>query len=277
MEFLPPRTAPQVLAAINPNLNMAAGLTRWLPIDSYMDVGTLEARTQLFAPVSGIIRNARILGLPGLNDATFTLRVEGADTPLVITMTGGGGYGDYTDLVNQVMVNAEDRINWQVTCGADAPTSCRILQCQLLPDVGEDPQKHGMYYPQRTVPQMFAAVRCTGTGNWAGIRWAALEGRWSSASEEARSIMTMQHGGTLRNLRIYALPPAVDSPCVVRVNGADTVLAATIIGGAGEGLFTDLVNTVEVDEGDTVTLSINSGGVAIRIFFNQVDFVPRIP
>lgn len=277
MEFLPPRNAPQIFAASSPSLAMVAGATRWLPIDSLLSIATVESRAQINAHIGGIIRNASIFGTCGANDATFTLRVNGASTSLVITMPGAGGKAWFTDLVNEVQIDEGDLINWEVTCGAGAPT-CYIIQCQFFPIMGEDSQYHGIYYPQRTIPQKFVSSRATGTPGFVGILYFGIEGRAGGATTENRANLTIQHGGTLRNLRIYAIPDANDSPVIVRVNGVNSSITTTITGGAAEGVFTDLINIAEVNENDTVNLQITGGaGGTLSIFMTQIDFIPRIP
>jgi hypothetical protein len=86
----------------------------------------------------------------------------------------------------------------------------------------------------------------------------------NSTNEAARAIVVTR-AGVLRNLyvRITTTQPATGSLVVtVRVNGANTSLVITIAAGSIPAVFSNLVNTVNVNAGDIISVQIQNNASA---------------
>lgn len=83
--------------------------------------------------------------------------------------------------------------------------------------------------------------------------------------------------GTLRNLRVRALPGVAAAPVVLRINGVSQAMTVTIPAGGLEQELTDLVNEVLVVPGDLVNWMITTGVAGSPTMWRvEVDFVPEV-
>lgn len=93
------------------------------------------------------------------------------------------------------------------------------------------------------------------------------------AANENRVRTFVGKAGMLRNLRIHALPGANNATATVRINGGNTAITTVITGGAGEGIFSDLANTVAIAAGDYITVGVASGAAAPTLFWISLEYL----
>ena len=95
------------------------GTGQYIPLVGQMVPGTTEASCQYAVPQTGIMKNGRIdlTVAPGASKTRiFKLRKNGADTAMVITITGTVVYG--VDSTNEITVAAGDLLDWWSDGGA---------------------------------------------------------------------------------------------------------------------------------------------------------------
>jgi hypothetical protein len=99
-----------------------ANQTRYFPVMGECAFTATENRTRTFVGKAGMLRNLRIHALPGVNNATATVRINGANTAITTVITGGAGEGIFSDLANTAAIAAGAYITVSVASGAASPT-----------------------------------------------------------------------------------------------------------------------------------------------------------
>lgn len=100
------------------NFALSASTTRY---QSAFLISSVEADTNMVVPRSGTIKNFYIMtsdGQPASGSLVFTLRKNGADTSIVITIAAGSAAGTYSDTSNTVSITAGDVITMQIVNNA---------------------------------------------------------------------------------------------------------------------------------------------------------------
>jgi hypothetical protein len=93
------------------------------------------------------------------------------------------------------------------------------------------------------------------------------------AANENRVRTFVGKAGMLRNLRIHSLPGANNATATVRIDGAPTAITTVITGGAGEGIFSDLANTVAIAADSYITVSVASGAAAPTLYWISLEYL----
>ena len=96
------------------------GTAEYFPAVGVLAPTVTEANTQQTVPQSGIVKNAsiKLTVAPGASKTrVFKLRKNGADTAIVVTITGGTATLG-TDTTNEVSVAAGDLLAWWSDGGA---------------------------------------------------------------------------------------------------------------------------------------------------------------
>ena len=78
-------------------------------------------------PFKAKIKNLRVYN-PAAHDFTcsVTLRVNGADEALSVSLSANAGAGIYYDL-SEVIVNKDDLVNWVSVCGSGTAAAKRLV------------------------------------------------------------------------------------------------------------------------------------------------------
>ncbi len=239
-------------------------------VDSYNGIGTpflwstVETDTQACIPSAGTFSKLRIrlTVAPGAANRsyTFTLRVNGVDTALTVTISGSSTSGsDTTHTVD-------------VTAGALVSLEC-------------DPSAQA---PAATVPSWTLIFEGTSpiiisTGHVDNLYWSS--GSWSSVSAcyplqslyEYMVYEVIPTNGKLKNFSVIlssALPAGITTTIVVRVNGVDTDLIVYIYG--GETVGSNTTTELSVVAGQQVSIH---GGFSTFVHYTRdmalgMTFVP---
>jgi hypothetical protein len=123
-----------VLGASYNNITQAAGLTRYTRVFGNLDMGSgagtaTESQATFLVYASGWVRALQVGYKQAITaDTTVTLRKNGADTALAVSIPSGSAAGHYIDGSNAVRVARGDLINAKVVTGAGSGT----LQLQTI-------------------------------------------------------------------------------------------------------------------------------------------------
>lgn len=104
---------------------MTAAVARYLFMKGPLTVGVTAItsnRVKLRVPKNGVFLNLRVYGIPSANSAIVLMQLNGFDSALSATMTGGAAEGEFLDSTHSIAVTAGDLVDWEITCGAAAPT-----------------------------------------------------------------------------------------------------------------------------------------------------------
>lgn len=111
-------TLPIPIGAHGLNVGIAASTTMW----TCPNVGGLQAgETAMLYTIGGTLKNLyiRIGGTqPASGSLVCTLRVNNADTALVVTVPAGSAAGNYSDTTHTVALSAGDRVGWKIVNNA---------------------------------------------------------------------------------------------------------------------------------------------------------------
>jgi hypothetical protein len=108
----------------------------------------------------------------------------------------------------------------------------------------------------------------TGAQNSGVTRFASVASAGLQTTE-SNARFYFRKSGVLRNLSWYAAVYSLDAGAVitVRINGSDSSITTTI-NAAGE--FSDTTNTINVNEGDYMTIRFDSTGSSSGSVSNQI-------
>jgi len=119
------------------NGNMATNATRYASFIAASTLETTEALAETKLRGTGTIKNAgvHILTNASTADVTYTLRINGADTSITFTVTGGAGAGLHYDSTNTETYADGDLVCWKIV----RPTSTGTFTAQrniaeIVPD-----------------------------------------------------------------------------------------------------------------------------------------------
>lgn len=117
-----------ILGTAAGNNNIAASTTGFAPIVSTSSfvAATNENERQFVIPYAGTIKNLYVVtsnGQSATGTYVFTIRKNGTNTAMVVTITAGAGSGTFTDLSNTFTVAAGDLISMQAVNNATAPSA----------------------------------------------------------------------------------------------------------------------------------------------------------
>lgn len=207
---------------------------------------TEDYRRQII-PMDGIFSKLRIKldGSPGTGKSyTFTLRVNGVDTVLAVTISDDETTG--SELIQNVQVNAGDSVTFK--CEPSGSPTARTAYWSILFSGGES-QTSIIIGGYNNLP---SATLITYNSLEAGFAWDTNEGN---------KIQIVTRSGTIKNLHILldTAPGAGKSRTfTLRVNEADTTLTCTISDDETTG--NDTSHEVTVSASDRVTLKCNPSG-----------------
>lgn len=246
-----------------------AGLTAALSSTTFNNVGginswvTTEAQRQNIIARQGTFKWAYIAtssAQPASGAIVFTLRVNGADTSIVITIALSSAAGTFTDLANTATISAGDLVCWKAVNSATAASAIFIGSGIYF--YGNDAKYSrsktviGGLYNNLTIAQ--------------GTFFSYIYGPSVDATENKRQCVIPVPGTITGG---YLVTSTTQSNGVMtwtlRINGVDKALVITVANGSAAGTFTDLVNTVGVVAGDLVCWKVvqSSGASASIIGF----------
>jgi hypothetical protein len=211
---------------------------------------TVEAIVYSVAPIACTISKLYIENYAspfGAAETTaVTLRVNGADTALTATMTGGTGKA--SNLVNSVAIAAGDRLDWSVTSSAATNQPTVQIGALVLPT------------PANQQAIWIAGNRSYNLNPAATLYGFPLQSWPMLCTVEAHNQMVAKGNTRISNLYVAlsAAPGLAASgksyTFTLRVNGADTALTCTVLETAT--IAQDVVNIAELAAGDLVSLQI---------------------
>ena len=229
---------------------LTQNVTRYMVLsDSYFLPSATEDETQAIISATATMKNAYVeFGTaPGVgNTVTCTLRVNEADTGIVVVVSGTDTTG--SDVTHTASVSPGDRINWKVV--TSATNSAARIRMSIQVD-GATANESIM-------------LGTSGSGSAGTANYFALDGMSGVGdSQEVRGRQLCPTAGTLKNLYINLVAaPGVGANRVFTVyqNGSSTGITVTIADGNTTG--SDTSNTISVSAGDTLSLlSGSSAGV----------------
>jgi hypothetical protein len=206
-----------------------------------------EWATQQVIRRAGTIQNlfVHLETAPGGADTrTVTLRVNGVNTALTVTITGAAVSGN--DVANEVAVVAGDLVDYLIEASATAVNSRVTVSSEYVAGTTD-----------------FATILyCSEDYEFGALTWylAFMSHQWWWTTE-VRVQQVIPRDGILRNLRVDLRtgPGAGDIATVtLRVNGANTALVVTIPPGSTSAENT--ANDVAVNAGDLVNYTFLIAG-----------------
>ena len=206
-------------------------------------VGT-EAQAEAIVSTGGSIKNLVVECVaPGVaTSLVFTLRLNGADTALTVTVSGTDTTG--TDTSNSVTVVAGDRVDWKCVSTAIAAKTCK-LTCEFDGSTAKESILLGSLVDGNQLSN-------------SATRYLPISGTCNSTTgtSDVLSRQLIATAGTIKNLYIY-LPtaaPGVGNNYVFTLykNGSPTALTVTVADAAQTG--NDTSNDVSVSPGDLFSL-----------------------
>lgn len=221
-----------------------------------------EVNVQTPVAVSGTFDYFRVKcqSAPGTGTTvTWTLRVNGVDTALTVTISGTNKTG--TDTTHSVTVNAGDLVNWKITyTGSPSSLTTVSSTCRFLSNTSGT----GVLFAKAIAP----SAGTTG--------YAYVQGNCLANSTETNREAVMPTPGTISKLSIFldVAPGGSDTISVTLMkNGSTTALTTTLSASSTTG--TDSSDTVTYAQGDTLSYKIVSSATAATGYVGiGVQWVP---
>lgn len=216
---------------------------------------------------SGFLKNlvACSRTAPGVGQTfTYTVRINGVATSITCQIAGATAV-TASDLVNTAKVTVGDRVTVELVTSAGAGVIQHHIAILL-----ETLSTWG-HYEHQNFSSGTSTVAVNTTTYLAPIFRSTFGGFISV--EVYRSIVVRK--GTLKNLIVLAgAAPGAGETFVytVRVNGVNTAMTVTL-SGAAQLTGTDVVNVVQIDAGDRITLKcVTSAAAAVTTHAASFDF-----
>lgn len=202
-----------------------------------------EQNRQQVAASAGKLTNfyVELHGSPGAGKSyTFTLRINGVDTALVVAIADAATSG--SDLVNEVNVSAGDLLS--ISCvPAGTPTARKARWSMLF---------------EGTTAKESLVLGVADTSNVQTVFAPTSQSSGATDSDEPSKRQICPTSGKLKNLYVNLdVDPGIAPDAyrfTLRVNGVDSALTVTIPAPATTG--SDLVNEVVVSAGQALTYKI---------------------
>lgn len=93
---------------------LPASSTRYMSVLGQCAISATESRAVMRAPCDGIIHDFKLEVMSGDSVDTYTLRVAGADTSVVLVTSGSSGAETLTDTTTKVSVDEDDLVVWKI-------------------------------------------------------------------------------------------------------------------------------------------------------------------
>lgn len=181
----------------------------------------------------------------GTGTATYTVRVNGANTALACSVAFGASPYIGSNTVNTIAVSAGDTISVRVSQSAAATGTSG----DVLVSIG----------CQSSGPKSVLEWQCSGASPSTAARFMFPYSGVPVAAAASERFILVPRAGTLRNLRARAVTAVAGTGNItytVRVNGVSTALTCVVSKGASPHEGSDLVNTVVVAAHDRVSLQV---------------------
>ena len=200
-----------------------------------------------------IASNARV------NDTTFTLRKNRADTAIILT-AGAGATGIIEDTSNSISYAVDDEINWEITSGAGTESlSFHSLTTDFI-----STDNVGMIAAGSVGTTADLAI------NAALTRYITIGGSFMAETTEANTKQKLRVATTLSNMTVRISPntTTATSTFTLKKNGSAGNQTVSIGSGA-TGFFTDTTNTDDVTATDEVNYEIVTGATGTSLTVNK--------
>lgn len=259
--------------ATHDHVLIPASSTYYLPVGGITHAFTTEIQAQVPYNTSGVISGLYVYVITNdLGASTVTLRKNGADTSLTVTV-GASGTGASEDLTHTVTVAAGDKLSWKVVTGAGA-TGFNINAANFLFTAGTNQM-------MKYTTTLWGAATAFGSNaitNWFPTYYN--QPAWNATNAyltESDTTFTIGRAGTFKNLSVYIISNANPNTThfTLRKNGSDTALTVSVASGV-TGLVEDLTHTVSVSASDVLTISAYMSAVgsgSMEIAFTTMEFV----
>ena len=227
--------------------------TLYQSVAGYGTNTTTESQMQLKIPKAGTLKNpvVRITSNTRTTASTFTLRKNGVDTAMVVTIPIATS-GTFKDTTNFISIAADDLVCYKVIVsgtGAITPITTHIEY--------ETSSDSFITTTEMTISYSY-------TANTAATYYAYLGGTSVQTLSEANSKIDFNLTGyNANNMRLYILTNAraVISTVTLRKNGADTNLIISLPAST-TGHFSHTMSSVFITDLDDLNLKVYSPGAA---------------
>lgn len=216
---------------------------------------TTEATRQCISPIDATMRNffVRTAGTnPSDGALVATVRINGADTGMVVTIGAASAAGTFYDVTNSATISAGQTfgIRW-VKSGASAGATIQGKSIYIYND-------HTQYSHGRSSFMIGTGNGTVGASSTV-FTGGTIGGSWSGAELQRASVV----GGFTSSgfacvlqkayLRTGTTQSATGSlVCTLRKNTVNQAITITVAAGSAAGLFSDIANRVSFDSGDRV-------------------------
>lgn len=257
-----------VLAAAGSSTVLVNNATRYLGLAngySGTAASATEANVSVKMPCAGTMSRLYVgLNVPITNAATwtFTVRKNGADTALTLTLSSADATGEKVDASNSVSFAAGDVISI-----ASVPSG--------TPDTQTAPTQVSLRFASDSAAGFISAVGLSVTAG--STVYIAPSSRATPTATETDHQVVVPTGGTLNRLNVTATSaPGTGETFTftLRKNGADTVLTETI-SGTNTTVASPANNPVTVAAGDLICIAIaGSAAAATAVVKISLEWTP---
>lgn len=205
---------------------------------------------------------------PASGSLVVTLRVNNADTSVVVTVAANSAAGSFYDLTNTATASAGQVANWKFKNNATATSAATI--------------GIGVYYFAKdshwSAPKMVfvaSGTSITYTGSSGTLYEYIINSGVATTENQRQSVFPIQGTFKYAYLKTGTSQPASGSLVrTLRKNGADTSIVITVAAGSAGGVFSDLTNSVSVAAGDLINWKIvnNATTTSSKQIANSIYF-----
>ena len=231
----------------------------WNTEGALTQLETSEAPTQaIWRGGAATLRNLRLRANTNgrSTNTTVTARVNGANTSLVATITGGAGAGTYVDTTNTASLADGDTWNYAIT----TLTGTGAVACNVSAQID-------------TAGQVSAPIATWGSLAFTAARFYMVGGgQFASNLTETPALATALETCTLKNLQVYIRSnSSTGFTFKTRNNGADGALTVSP-GSAATGWFEDTTHTDSLAAGDTYCFTTTAPSATATVGYAGVKY-----
>ena len=247
-------TWPAIAGTEKHEADLTPGATIYWPVmNSVFSYSTIEARAQIRVPVAYTINKLRVRVVT--NDftgaTTILLRVNGVNTLLSVSITGGGT-GLFVNDIDEVVTAADDLIVTQAVLGSGGASASKIASVSYTITAATN-----SWIAAKTRVFDLTVGSTISQGTFYGSFIGSTDN--VTVTSEGRTQFELLADTTFSKLRVYVYQNTrnADISYTLRKNGVSTALKVTITANT-TGQFVDNVNSVDCVAGDKINFqSIN--------------------